>query len=131
MSEDGYLAMGQIRRKEPEDSSPVESDNHVYEGFMKVGWMAFIRKFHGHNREVTIMFVKSFDGCKVLVGDIKLLLDEDFIATSTGLLNEGERWFKHCQLEYVPWKKLTIKYVDPDDYTKGSLYRCVHYVAHL
>ena len=62
--------------------------------FLKNGWFPFFDKFTGHNDEVSLHFVRSFDGKKAQIGDISLLVSERTIAQETGLRREGAHWFK-------------------------------------
>jgi hypothetical protein len=43
----------------------------------------FIQSFKGHNVKVSRDFVRSFNGKKSIVGDLDLLVTEDFIAEAT------------------------------------------------
>jgi hypothetical protein len=50
----------------------------------------------------------TFDGCRAKVGDIQLEIDEQFISSATGLPATGQRWFKNCKVEEVPWTLLFL-----------------------
>jgi hypothetical protein len=50
----------------------------------------------------------TFDGCRAKVGDIQLEIDEKFISLATGLPAIGQRWFKNCKVEEVPWTLLFL-----------------------
>ena len=76
-------------------------------------------KFHGYTSRVIEAFSNSFDRRKVVVGDIELLLTEEFVSQATELLATGERWYKYASLKKVPWKKLLDKLARAHEYTKG------------
>jgi hypothetical protein len=50
----------------------------------------------------------TFDGCRAKVGDIQIEIDEKFISSATGLPASGQRWFKNCKVEEVPWTLLFL-----------------------
>jgi hypothetical protein len=50
----------------------------------------------------------TFDGCRAKVGDIQLEIDEKFISSAIGLPATGQRWFKNCKVEEVPWTLLFL-----------------------
>jgi len=44
------------------------------------------------------------------VGDIQLEIDEEFISFAIGLPAIGQRWFKNCKVEEVPWTLLFLSH---------------------
>jgi hypothetical protein len=72
------------------------------------GWLTFVKRFEGFNLCVERQFAMTFDGCRAKVGDIQLEIDEQFISLATGLLASGQRWFKNCKVEEVPWTLLFL-----------------------
>jgi hypothetical protein len=72
------------------------------------GWLTFVKRFEGFNLCVARQFSMTFDGCRAKVGDIQLEIDEKFISLATGLPATGQRWFKNCKVEEVPWTLLFL-----------------------
>ncbi len=56
-------------------------------------------------------FASSFDMKKAWVGDIEMDKNIDFIAETTHLPFEREKWSKNCAMCDIPSKKLTISNV--------------------
>jgi hypothetical protein len=38
----------------------------------KLGWLSFLQKFQGHDKQVTKEFFETFDGIQSQIGDLKL-----------------------------------------------------------
>ena len=72
----------------------LEVDPEVITLFEKIDWKLFFCGFSGHNEEVTRRFALSFDGNFAQIGDLQLVIDEEFISKATKLPQTGERWFK-------------------------------------
>jgi len=64
--------MGNVSRVEPDDCILVDSDDTLRQKLQKVGWLNFIKKFHGYNLEVAKQFAATFDGKKAVVGNLEL-----------------------------------------------------------
>ena len=86
--------MGNVSRIEPDDCILVDSDDALRQKLQKVGWLNFIKKFHGYNLEVAKQFAATFDGKTAVVGNLELQVTKQSIAEATGLMDEGEEWFK-------------------------------------
>ena len=65
-------------------------------------------------------FVATFDGKKAVVGNLELQVTKQSIAKATGLMDEGEEWFKAVQFDKkkIPWN-LFFKPKTPQDFGKG------------
>ena len=83
---------GIVNRIEP---STVDQGNVVVQQILQgSGFYDFLQKFSGENYGVSMAFTQSFDGQQVRVGSLKFKVTEAFISEATGLLMEGERWYK-------------------------------------
>lgn len=86
----------------------------------QIGWLNFIQKFHGHNLEVARQFAATFDGKRDVIGNLDLPVSRQSISEATGLLDEGEEWFKTGQIDkkVIPWNHF-FKPKTPQDFGKG------------
>ena len=65
--------------------------------------MTFFEKFYGHNDNVSLAFVDSFDGERATVGNLNFRLFVDILAQIIGLPQQGERFFKTKQFKEKAW----------------------------
>ena len=72
----------------------IDSNDTLFHKLQQVGWLNFIKKFHGYNLEVASQFVATFDGKKAVVGSLELHVNKQSIAEATKLIGEGKEWFK-------------------------------------
>ena len=79
---------------EPEGFELLDADQEPTQLVDKVGWRKLFINFSGHNVEVTRTFSLSLKERVAQIGDLQLVLSENFIAQATGLLQSGEKWFK-------------------------------------
>jgi len=86
--------MGMISRSEPDDCIQVDASDSLQFKLQQIGWLIFIKKFHGHNLEMSKQFASTFDGRKAVIGDFELIIDQQSLAEATSLPNTGEQWFK-------------------------------------
>ena len=86
--------MEPLSRFEVSGPEMLEMDPIATALFEKIGWKPFFWSFNGHNEEVTRQFVLSFDGDTAQIGDLQLVVDEEFISKATKLPRHGEHWFK-------------------------------------
>ena len=75
--------MAPLSRFEISHPEMLEADPEVLALFEKIGWKLFFWDFSGHNEEVTKRFSLSFDGNVTQIGDLQLVIDEEFIAKAT------------------------------------------------
>ena len=68
----------------------LEMDPVATSLFEKTSWKPFFWSFNGHNEEVTRQFALSFDGNTAQIGDLQLVVDEEFISKATKLPWRGE-----------------------------------------
>lgn len=83
-----------VSRIEPDDCIQADASDSLRLKLQQIGWLTFIRKFHGHNLEMTRQFASTFDGRKAVIGNLELIIDQQTLAEATGLSNTGEEWFK-------------------------------------
>ena len=86
--------MGRVSRVGHDDCIMVDASDSLRLKLQQIGWLEFIRKFHGYNLEMTKQFVATFDGRKAVIGNLELIVDQETLAEATSLLNTGEEWFK-------------------------------------
>jgi hypothetical protein len=100
--------MAPVVRVEPNGNQALLMFDNARSDLEENGWLPFIQRFEGFNLCVARQFVVTFDGCRAKVGDIQLEIDEQFISLATGLPASGQRWFKNCKVEEVPWTLLFL-----------------------
>ena len=62
--------------------------------FSKVGWLNYFEKIDGHHTEVSYKFAQGLDKDIVTFDTLKVELTRELIVEGTGILDEGEYWFK-------------------------------------
>ena len=70
------------------------------EVFFRAGWNPFLHLLQGSNKEISLIFVKGFDGKMARVGHLLFPVTEGTIAVTTKLPTEGIHWHKHL---FLPW----------------------------
>ena len=90
-------------RLEPEKFNPTDIHENCMEIFEKKQWVTFFEKFDGHNNHVSLAFAETFDGERVIVGNLNFRLSEDILAQIIGLPQQGERFFKTKQFKEKAW----------------------------
>jgi hypothetical protein len=98
--------MAPVVRVEPNGNQALLMFDNARRDLEDSGWLTFVKRFEGFNLCVARQFSMTFDGCRAKVGDIQLEIDEQFISSATGLPTSGQRWFKNCKVEEVPWTLL-------------------------
>ena len=83
-----------MSRSEPDDCIQVDASSSLQLKLQQIGWLTFIKRFHGHDLEVARQFASTFDGWKAVIGSFELIIDQQILAEATGLSNYGEEWFK-------------------------------------
>ena len=86
-------------RLEPSKFTPTDIHESCMEIFENKQWVTFFEKFDGNNEHVSLAFTETFDGEKVVVGNLHFRLSEDILAQITGLPQQGERFFKTKQFK--------------------------------
>ena len=62
---------GHAKRLEPESPRLVEANSQVCRRFAEAGWLKCLKKFQGHDLEVTYHFILSLSGNTMTVKGIK------------------------------------------------------------
>jgi hypothetical protein len=78
-------SMAPVVRAEPNGCQALLMFDGAYSDLDKFGWLPFIRKFDGYNPTVARQFALSFDGCRAIVGDVQLEINEQFLSSATSL----------------------------------------------
>jgi len=92
---------GNARRLEPENHSPIESKVEVRTKFRDAGWLDFIRKFSGHDIEISNQFILSFQNDAVRIKGLRFSVTETTIFEATGIPCTGDRWFKNASFSDI------------------------------
>jgi hypothetical protein len=95
------------------NSLPVECS------FERLDYCHYLRNFQGHNVVVMRAFAETFDGKTTQVGDVKITVTEETLASITGLENKGENWFKAQRLKGKGWTTFMDKMQQDLDWGKG------------
>ncbi len=71
-SENQSVQNGKDIQTEPDDCILVDASDSLRSSLLQIGWLNFIKKFHGYNTEVSRQFVATFDGHKAIIGNLEL-----------------------------------------------------------
>jgi hypothetical protein len=83
-----------VVKLEPEGTELLETYLQMAQIFRDVGWFEFLTTFQGHEEQVSLAFAQNFDGYKVEIGKLLMLVTEQTIAKDCRLVVRGERWWK-------------------------------------
>lgn len=111
--------MAPLCRFEPEGSELLAADQETTQFIDRAEWGKFFDSFSGHNIEVTRRFSLSLKGRVAQIGDLQLVLSEDFIAQATELPRTGEKWFKKGKVNKTKWKQFLLPLPGDFDDTFG------------
>jgi hypothetical protein len=81
---------GQVVKLEPEGAKLREAYLHMAQRFRDVDWLEFLTTFQGHNEQVSLVFAENFDGYKVDIGKLLMLVIEKTITNACRLVVERE-----------------------------------------
>ena len=85
---------GKTNREEPSDLSWVKNFPDCAQLFAKVGWLVFFENIEGYRLEVSYKFAQCLEKDIVSFDTLKFKLTRELLAEATGILDEGEFWFK-------------------------------------
>ena len=108
---------GKTNRVEPSDIRWVKKFPDCAQLFVEVGWLVFFENIDGYNFEVSYEFAQCLDKDVVSFDTLKFKMAKELLAEATGILDEGEFWFKK-----VPFTFDAQKYLLPGvvaDWGKG------------
>jgi hypothetical protein len=97
------FVMAPVIRLEPNGWQTLLSHDDAIEDLKIQGWDDFLKRLEGYNLQVAKDFTKTFDGCRVKIGDTQLELTEGFVSEEIWIPLTGEKCFKNSQIEGVPW----------------------------
>lgn len=92
---------GHVKRLELENPSLIKSKVEVRKKFPDTGWLDCIRRFYGHNIEVSSQFILSFKDDVVKVRGLRFLVTEAIISEAMGIPCTRDRWFKNAAFSYI------------------------------
>ena len=93
-------------RAEPSDLSWVNNFPQCAQLFSDVGWLTFFKNIEGYHAEVSYKFAQCLDKDIVSFDTLQFKLTKELIAEATGILNEGELWFKKVPFTFNAQKYL-------------------------
>ena len=85
--------MAPLCRFEPAESELLDIEPESALLINKIGWGEFFRSFNGYNIEVTRQFSLSLKDNVAQIGNLRLVISEDFILKATKLPQTREKWF--------------------------------------
>jgi hypothetical protein len=98
--------------------------------FKDAGWFDFFATFKGHQEHVSMVFAQNFDGFKVVIDKLLMLVIKQSITKSCRLEVGGEQWWKkeHVVMEFVNQFLLPDK--QNPDWKKGVPYSWIRQEWH-
>lgn len=100
------FSMDHVVRYDPDGAEIIHEYNGSLSLIRSVGWWGLLHTFHNHNVRVYQALFQSFNGKIAHVGDLELNLHEGFVASTTCLELNGERWFKIFPIKDIQWSNL-------------------------
>ena len=85
---------GKTNREEPSDLRWVQNFQDCAQLFAEVGWLVLFQKIEGYHSEVSYKFTQFLDKDVVSFDTLNFKLTRELLAEATGILDEGEFWFK-------------------------------------
>ena len=85
---------GNTNKAEPSDLSWVKKFPDCTQLFVEAGWLVFFENIEGYHSEVSYKFSQCLDKDVVPFDTLKFKLNRKLIDEATGILDEGEFWFK-------------------------------------
>ena len=85
---------GKTNRAEPSDMRWVQTFPDCAKLFLEVGWLVFFERIEGYHSEVSYKFAQCLDKDMVSFDTLKFKLTRELLIEATGILDEGEYWFK-------------------------------------
>ena len=98
----------------------LEANPEVLALFEKINWKLFFWGFSGHNEEVTRQFALSFDGNIAQIGNLQLVIYEEFIMKTTKLPRTSKPWFKGSRIDKKKFKEFLLPLSKEDAHLKFS-----------
>ena len=92
------VTMAPLCRFDPTGSELLNIELEAMLLIEKIRWGEFFRRFDWHNVEVTHQFSLSLKENVAQIGNLHLVISEDFIAKETKLSQTREKWFKRGEI---------------------------------
>ena len=109
---------GKKNRYKPTDTSWENDFPDCLTLFKRVGWFNFFERIASFNPEVSYRFAQGFVKDMVTFDTIKFEVTEELIAEATGILRDGEMWFKNIPFSFNP-KYFLLLEIEALDWGKG------------
>ena len=116
-------------RAEPSDLSWVKNFPDCAQLFAEAGWLVFFKKIEGYHSEVSYKFAQCLDKDVVSFHTLKFELTRELLAEATGILDEGEFWFKKVPFTFYAQRyllpssqKMSCRVREHQDHTKQSVF---------
>lgn len=116
---------GDLIHTEPNTLSLLNSSLAIRVAFDNTGCIPFCQKIWKiiHNVKLTSLFSLNFHDNIVKLGDLKIVLNEKFIANVTNLATTGEKWLKGDELDIFSYKQFVkLKYLNKFSSTFPIIY---------
>jgi hypothetical protein len=81
---------GNVVRLEPEGTELLEAYPQMVQRFRDALWFEFLTTFQGHDEQVSMTFSHNFDGFKVEIRKLLMLVTEQTISKACRLVVGGE-----------------------------------------
>ena len=85
---------GKTNRAEPSDMSWAQNFPDCAKLFVEAGQLVFFENIEGCHSEVSYKFAQCLDKDIVSFDTLNFKLTRELLAEATGILDEGELWFK-------------------------------------
>ena len=85
---------GKTNRVESSDMSWVQNFPDCAKLFSEARWLVFFERIEGYHSEVSYKFAQCLDKDMVSFDTLKFKLTRELLTEATGILDEGEYWFK-------------------------------------
>ena len=109
---------GKKNRVEPMDTSQAQSFPNCAVIFQRVGWFDFFQKINGFSLELSYKFAQGLDKNTVSFETLKFELTRELIEEATGIVADGELWFKKIPFTFNS-KDFLLPEVETLDWGKG------------
>ena len=94
---------GKTNRVEPSDLNWEKNFPYCAQLFAEAGWLVFFKNIAGYHSEVSYKFAQCLDKDIVYFDTLKFKFTRELLAEATGILDEGEFWFKRVPFTFDAW----------------------------
>ena len=108
---------GKTNRVEPSNMSRVQTFPDCAKLFSEAGCLVSFERIEGYHSEDSYKFAQCLDKDMVTFDTLKFKLTRELLAEATGILHEGEYWFKKVPFTFNAHKYLLLDVVV--DWGKG------------